>query len=57
MTRGTVLWDAIPGDPELGHLIAAELDTYVRLMAVARRELAIADAEAAMTALLASLED
>lgn len=54
MTRGTVLWDAIPGDRELGHLIAAELDTYVHLMAVTRRERAIAEAEAAMTQLLAT---
>ena len=52
ITYGTAHWDATPGDPTDGPLIAAELDTYVRLSAEARQR----DAEVAFDAFLASLD-
>lgn len=55
ITSGSVSWDATPGDPLTGDLIARELATYVDLLHDDYARRVAADTEAACAALLTTL--
>ena len=56
-THGSVLWAAVPGPPDLAGYLTTELTTHVRLLNEEHAHARAANTEAAMAALLASLED
>ena len=56
-THGSALWPAVPGPPDIAGYLTTELATYVRLLNEEHAHARAANAEAAMAALLATLED